>query len=77
MARQREVQQALLTQFQPATVLAKFQSVASAGVQTVDTDMPRGALGAFVELALKTKGQQISDLEIVPRPTTTSTPTSR
>ena len=38
----------------------------SAGVQTVDTDIPRGALSAFVELALKTKGQEIADLEIVP-----------
>ena len=66
MVRQREVQQALLTQFQPTTVLAKFQAVASAGVQTVDTDIPRGALSAFVELALKTKGQEIGDLEIVP-----------
>ncbi|MET4051000.1 LCP family protein required for cell wall assembly [Frigoribacterium sp. PvP054] len=66
MARQREVQQALLTQFQPATVLTKFQSVASAGAQTVDTDIPQGALTAFVELALKAKDQQVTDLEIVP-----------
>ena len=66
MARQREVQQALLSQFQPATVLAKFQSVASAGAQTVDTDIPQGALSAFVELALQAKEQQITDLEIVP-----------
>jgi len=66
MARQREVQQALLSQFQPATVLAKFQSVASAGAQTVDTDIPQGALSAFVELALEAKEQPIADLEIVP-----------
>ena len=66
MARQREVQQALLTQFQPATVLTKFQSVESAGAQTVDTDIPQGALTAFVELALKAKDQQVTDLEIVP-----------
>ena len=66
MARQREVQQALLSQFQPATVLAKFQSVADAGVQTVDTDIPRGALTALMELALKAKEQSLSDLEIVP-----------
>jgi len=66
MARQREVQQALLSQFQPATVLSKFQSVAAAGAQTVDTDIPQGALGAFVELALEAKSQPITDLEIVP-----------
>ncbi len=66
MARQREVQQALLSQFQPATVLSKFQSVASAGVQTVDTDIPQGALAAFVDLAVKAKSQQITSLELVP-----------
>ena len=66
MARQREVQQALLLQFQPATVLSKFQAVASAGVQTVDTDIPQGALAAFVDLAVKAKSQQITSLELVP-----------
>ena len=66
MARQREVQQALLSQFQPATVLSKFQSVASAGVETVDTDIPQGALAAFVDLAVKAKSQQITSLELVP-----------
>jgi LCP family protein required for cell wall assembly len=66
MSRQREVQQALLSQFQPATVLSKFQAVASAGVQTVDTDIPQGALAAFVDLAAKAKSQQITSLELVP-----------
>nr|WP_217270948.1 LCP family protein [Frigoribacterium sp. VKM Ac-2836] len=66
MARQREVQQALLSQFQPATVLSKFQAVAAAGVQTVDTDIPQGALAAFVDLAVKAKSQQITSLELVP-----------
>ena len=66
MSRQREVQQALLSQFQPATVLSKFQAVASAGVQTVDTDIPQGALAAFVDLAVKAKSQQITSLELVP-----------
>ena len=66
MARQREVQQALLSQFQPAQVLSKFQAVASAGVQTVDTDIPQGALAAFVDLAVKAKSQQITSLELVP-----------
>ena len=66
MARQREVQQALLSQFQPGQVLSKFQAVASAGVQTVDTDIPQGALSAFVRLARDARSQPITDLEIVP-----------
>jgi len=66
MARQREVQQAILDQFQPTTVLAKFQDVADAGVQTVETDVPQAALSAFVELAVKAKSQPVTSLELVP-----------
>ncbi|WP_423918462.1 LCP family protein [Frigoribacterium sp. 2-23] len=66
MERQREVQQQVLAQFQPATVLAKFQSVANAGAQTVKTDIPQGALSAFVDLAIKAKGQPVTSLELVP-----------
>jgi hypothetical protein len=32
----------------------------------VKTDIPRGMLGNFTQLALKTKGQPMDDLEIVP-----------
>jgi len=66
MARQREVQEAVLSQFQPASVLASFQQVAAAGVQTVDTDVPQGALTAFVELAVKARSQPITSVELVP-----------
>jgi LCP family protein required for cell wall assembly len=66
MARQREVQQAVLKQFDPANVLTKFDAIAEAGQQVVKTDIPRGMLGYFTQLALKTKDQPIDDLEIVP-----------
>ena len=66
MARQREVQEAVLSQFQPATVLASFQQVAAAGVQTVDTDVPQAALTAFAELAVKARSQPVTSLELVP-----------
>jgi LCP family protein required for cell wall assembly len=66
MARQREVQQAILKQFSPLNVLSKFQAVADAGVQVVKTDVPQSMLGYFAQLAMKARSEPISDLEIVP-----------
>ena len=66
MARQREVQQAMLNQLDPVNVLTRFQDVAKAGAQVVKTDIPQGTLGRFVELAVKAKGQPVTALELVP-----------
>lgn len=66
MERQREVQQAILQQFDPANVLTKFQAVAEAGAQVVRTDIPQGMLGHFVGLAGKAREQAITPLELVP-----------
>ncbi|ASD24245.1 transcriptional regulator (plasmid) [Cryobacterium sp. LW097] len=66
MARQRVLQQAILTQFTPANVLTKFQGIAAAGQQVVKTDIPQGALGYFTNLAGKTKALPMSTVELVP-----------
>jgi LCP family protein required for cell wall assembly len=66
MNRQRQVQEALLRQFEPANVLSKFQDVAAAGSQVIKTDVPQGMLGYFVQLGLKTKGLPVSSVEMVP-----------
>lgn len=66
MARQRQLQQAILEQFNPANVLSKFQAIAQAGAQVVKTDIPQGTLGYFVDLAGKTKDLPITDVELVP-----------
>jgi len=66
MARQREVQEQMLQQLNPANVLTRFQDVAKAGSQVVKTDIPQGTLGHFVELAIKAKGQPTGDIEFVP-----------
>lgn len=66
MARQRQVQEALLAQFEPANVLSKFQDVAAAGSQVIKTDVPQGMLGYFVQLGLKTKSQPVEPIELVP-----------
>ena len=66
MARQRQLQEAILAQANPANVLSKFQGVAQAGAQVVKTDIPRGMLGYFVNLASKTKALPIKSVELVP-----------
>lgn len=66
MARQRQLQEAILRQFNPANVLTKFQAIAQAGSQVVKTDIPQGTLGYFVDLASKTKELPITDIELVP-----------
>ncbi len=66
MARQRQVQTAILTQFEPANVLGKFQSVAKAGAQVVKTDVPSVMLPRFVDIATKARTVPITELELVP-----------
>lgn len=66
MERQRQVQEAVLQQFEPANVLSKFQAVAQAGAEVVRTDIPQGMLGHFVGLASKAKELPIDKVELVP-----------
>ncbi|MFM9877589.1 MAG: LCP family protein [Rhodoglobus sp.] len=66
MGRQRQVQEAILQQFDPANVLTKFQAVAQAGAQVVSTDIPQSMLGYFVELAGKSRALPVDKLELVP-----------
>ena len=66
MERQRQVQEAIIQQFDPANVLTKFQAVAEAGAEVVRTDIPQGSLGGFVELAGKTRTLPINSIELVP-----------
>jgi LCP family protein required for cell wall assembly len=66
MERQREVQEAVLAQFEPANVLTKFQAVAKAGSQVVKSDVPQASLGYFVDLASKTRAQPIDKIELIP-----------
>jgi cell envelope-related function transcriptional attenuator common domain len=66
MARQRQVQEAILRQMDPATVLLKFQGIAAAGAQVVKTDIPQSMLGYFVELGAKTKDLPLVKVDFVP-----------
>lgn len=64
--RQQCVQQAMLKQLDPATLLAKFEDIANAGTKVVDSNISSSQLGSFVDLAMKAKGQDVSRLTIGP-----------
>lgn len=66
MARQRQVQEAVLTQFDPANVLTKFRAISAASVQVVSTDVPGVMVGGFVEMATKARAIPLTKLELVP-----------
>ncbi|AGW40694.1 hypothetical protein O159_04980 [Leifsonia xyli subsp. cynodontis DSM 46306] len=66
MVRQRQLQDAILKQFTPANIVAKFQDIAKAGKQVMKTDIPQSMLGYFVDLGMKTKAQKVDQLELVP-----------
>lgn len=66
MARQRELQSAILAQMNPQNVLLRFQEISAAGSEVVRTDIPESMLGRFVDLATKAKGHEPVDVELVP-----------
>jgi polyisoprenyl-teichoic acid--peptidoglycan teichoic acid transferase len=66
MARQHQLEQAILAQFAPSVVLTRFQAIAEAGKHIATTDIPQGTLGRFVELADLARGHKVATLELVP-----------
>lgn len=66
MERQRELQAAILEQMNPSNVLLRFQDVAAAGTELVETDLPESMLGRFVDLAAKAREHTPVNVELVP-----------
>lgn len=66
MQRQRQLQQAILAQFTPQTVLARFDEIVQAGVVLVDTDIPQVMIPHFADLAMKAREQPVTALELTP-----------
>jgi len=66
MRRQRELQQAILAQATPANVLLRFQEVAAAGEDLVQTDIPESLLPFLTSLAVKAKEQPVTTIELTP-----------
>ncbi|MFB8386163.1 LCP family protein [Microbacterium sp. NPDC055910] len=66
MERQRILQQAMLAQFTPQTVLTRFQDVANAGADIVETDLPQSLIPFLVELAIKAREHPVTTIELTP-----------
>lgn len=66
MARQRCVQQAMISQLNPANLLTKFQNIAEAGTKIVETNITSSQLNSFLDLALKAKGKELMSLTAGP-----------
>lgn len=66
MTRQRELQNAIIDQFDPITVLTRFPGIADAGAQIVRTDIPASMVGIFVGLAAQARAQGIDSIELTP-----------
>jgi polyisoprenyl-teichoic acid--peptidoglycan teichoic acid transferase len=64
MKRQRQLQQAILSQFTPANVLTRFQEIAAAGSKIVHTDIPDSMAGYLGELAVQAKEQKVTTIEL-------------
>ena len=66
MARQKCVLNAMLQQLNPRQVVMNFDQIATASRALVTTDLPRGEVDRFVELALKAKSRPIRSVSLVP-----------
>jgi len=62
MDRQRCVINAIVEQANPANMLARYEDIAKAGKQIVQTDMPQEVLPLMVDLSLRVKGADIRSI---------------
>jgi LCP family protein required for cell wall assembly len=67
MARQHEIEAAILKQMDPTTVLTRFEQIAKASKDLIYTDIPSGMLAVYVELAQKARKLGIKSLALVPK----------
>lgn len=56
--RQQCVQQAMIAQFNPQTLLTRFSEIMDAGGQVVETNLPQSQLGSFVDLAVEARERE-------------------
>ena len=66
MARQKEVEAAILAQMNPATILTHFEAIASVSKSLITTDIPKDMLPTYLDLANKAKKRGMKVLDLVP-----------
>lgn len=64
IARQQCLQQAMISQFNPKTILTRFTSLMDAGEELVETDIPQQQLGSFLNLADKARSTPFKRLTL-------------
>ncbi len=67
MARQHEIQQLLLKKLTPTNAFFRFEQLAGAMKALVDTDIPDGMVGTYVDLALNARSKKVKAVELVPK----------
>jgi LCP family protein required for cell wall assembly len=66
MGRQKCVMNAMLHQLSPQAVLLNVEKIAKSSKALLTTNIPRGDLDVFADLALKAKAQKVSTVSLVP-----------
>lgn len=66
MGRQKCLLKYMVDQLSPQKVVFNAQEIASSSKQLLRTNMPAEELGRFADLALKSRGQRISSVSLVP-----------
>lgn len=66
MARQKQVQQAVLDTIEPGVLLEHFTELAAVGTTLVKTDIPAAMLPTMLRLALSVRDGKITELDLVP-----------
>ena len=64
--RQQCIQQAMMGQFNPQTLLTQFSDLMQAGENLVETNLPQSQLGSFLDLAVDVQGHQPQRLTLGP-----------
>lgn len=66
MQHQRDIQEAMLQQLDPATVITRFEAIADASSDVTRTTIPQAMLGVLADLAVKSREHEIVRLELAP-----------
>ena len=74
MGRQKCLMAAMLGQLSPQKVLVNATKIAESGKELLSTNIPAVELGQFADLALKSRGEKIAVVSLVPPVVSTVTP---
>ena len=74
MGRQKCLMAAMLSQLSPQKVLVNATKIAESGKELLSTNIPAVELGQFADLALKSRGEKISVVSLVPPVVSTVNP---